>query len=1335
VLASLSIPAFAQEWPIPGTAPRTEVICNTNQCGEHEGKKIVGYDAPITKFVGRYLDSTGVGVDFNIFQTARTKLVRFAPDRNRIYMLIGSALVAYDMDTFFSRLEAKEQLMNVKALPMVLGRYRWAGGRNEMFLPPDRFFYPKFGSPEQEFPDLNAGDGEDKMFDYDWDDRGYVYMACGPYSWGITKDDGGKFPTESQRLNTIFQLQKEDVDHSSDEEEPNTLVVTKVGSKYYLVVSNNSGGKRTTVWDVTNPATPVRHRAGSLGASTGAGIDQHARNASGSHTAIVTRGTGKLEIYTSEALANLSAPSARFETERYISVISDGTNFYAVSTDQSTSAVVISIFSPSGNSWDETRHKMGAKFSAGAGPVSYGGGHLVVMTRERERGINGQPNLWLYKLNGLSKPIETNLGSWTGAANTDYVARYYTSAASPSHVSPGAWSLLRGGHIWKKGSKYYLIVEAFGLGDVYEIKGSDAIAAAIKKRGTTPNEYSKQTSNGPFYGDNVTFTSTFTGSVAPSVTWDFGDGAIETTPPGSPDISHQYGGLIASDLPKKRNVKATNPGDSTMSDSLEVTLEKPAARVGLLNSTTVFTAATTNYSLPIVSSDEFVDASDGAVEGHYSDWKIDTAASVLSKPNTKQSVGGLGKHTLVFKAHYGPYTVSGNNITPGSSEALFSIDSIKYEVRPFAAAMAGPLSCAGLSCTTTINNLADGVGFRSATRVTTAGADLTGTSNAMVHYKWELLKPGTGGLIPSGIPLKEGDSKISEVPDFVVPRTAFTGAVDWKARLTLALLTPTAVSDPLYAVSTIDSVPLLGPTPGDINQTGCANAGAACSFNVPSTRQDVDPAGWQYLWTTTGGPSGVASGASPVYQPKFTAAGTYVVKVTVKNALGDATLEKQVVVGAPVCASSPSNTNMVISYKGATTGCASGAVCNAGEVIGFSVQPFGWTKADCDVYDWDFGDNTTHSTAAEPTHSYSNNGTYTVKVTVKGGSGEGTVSRQITVGNTDPGPGPGPGPSPGCGTMTRSNVFFTASGNASGCTLTNGQACRTTDTMTFEAKSFGYSYTCATHSYSWTFGDGSGATGSFAQHKYTSPGSYSVNLRISNGPQTIDIPATLVVQGETGTTCPTMVAGANVFAAYTGPTSGCNANAGECKPAELIAFRASSVGYSYDCSPHTYAWDFGDNTTSTLKDPTKAFASGGTYTVKLKITRQDGATVTDTRTVKVGSGLACPKMIPQLNVFTTFVGSESHCTSSSSDGCQEGEEITFNVSSFQYNFECSPHDFLWDFGDGSPAGSGKSPAHTYTRPGTFTVKVKVTNSGEEIILEDIVKVNSDGPTRRRPARK
>lgn len=70
-------------------------------------------------------------------------------------------------------------------------------------------------------------------------------------------------------------------------------------------------------------------------------------------------------------------------------------------------------------------------------------------------------------------------------------------------------------------------------------------------------------------------------------------------------------------------------------------------------------------------------------------------------------------------------------------------------------------------------------------------------------------------------------------------------------------------------------------------------------------------------------------------------------------------------------------------------------------------------------------------------------------------------------------------------------------------------------------------------------------------------------------------------------------------------------------PYFLYTFNDKIVSFTSVETADSYAWDFGDGTTSTLKDPVKTYASYGTYTVTLEVTNDAVITRTTTEPVIV----------------------------------------------------------------------------------------------------------------------
>lgn len=303
-------------------------------------------------------------------------------------------------------------------------------------------------------------------------------------------------------------------------------------------------------------------------------------------------------------------------------------------------------------------------------------------------------------------------------------------------------------------------------------------------------------------------------------------------------------------------------------------------------------------------------------------------------------------------------------------------------------------------------------------------------------------------------------------------------------------------------------------------------------------------------------------------------------------------------------------------------------------------------------YAWDFGNG---ETATGPTAftTYSTPGTYQSTLTVTDSDGDRDVSTKTITVNVPP------------------NVPPTAAIGSSG---SGGQA---PYAVTFDG-SGSSDADGSVSSYAWDFGNDRTATGAVASANYTSPGSYTATLTVTDN------------RGATGTaTKQIVVTGAPNIA----PTAVITT----VSVAGIIPLTVNlSGGNSSDAdgSIASYAWDLGNGQTATGPSAQAVFAEAGEYTVTLVVTDDRGATSTQTLTINVSED----SNIPPGAVISSDVVSGTAPLQVTFDG-SGSSDVDGTVASY-----------AWNFGNGQNGSGVTPPAATYTLPGTYTATLTVTDN-------------------------
>jgi len=334
---------------------------------------------------------------------------------------------------------------------------------------------------------------------------------------------------------------------------------------------------------------------------------------------------------------------------------------------------------------------------------------------------------------------------------------------------------------------------------------------------------------------------------------------------------------------------------------------------------------------------------------------------------------------------------------------------------------------------------------------------------------------------------------------------------------------------------------------------------------------------------------------------------------------------------------------------------------------GAAVSFDGSTSTDPDgdalTYAWSFGDGSS-GTGVRPSHTYADNGSYTVTLTVTDshGAASGPATTTTAISNAAP-------------------VVSTAAAQ----TATAGSPF--TLSATFSDVGGGSDTPWA---YAIDWGDGSSqTTGSVsteappitATHTYPAAGTDNLRLTVTDK------------DGGTGSATVTVtVSGVNhpPTAGPGGPYAGTEAAA--------VSFDGSGSS-DPDGDALTYAWNFGDGGTGTGVRPIHTYVTSGSYTVTLTVTDSRGAASGPAATTATIANAA-----PVVDVGPTQTATA-------------GSPFTLSASFHDAGVNDAPWAYAISWEDGTPQATGSTSSqsspitapHTYSAAGSYTAQVTVTD--------------------------
>ncbi len=383
-------------------------------------------------------------------------------------------------------------------------------------------------------------------------------------------------------------------------------------------------------------------------------------------------------------------------------------------------------------------------------------------------------------------------------------------------------------------------------------------------------------------------------------------------------------------------------------------------------------------------------------------------------------------------------------------------------------------------------------------------------------------------------------------------------------------------------------------------------------------------------------------------------------------------------------------------------------------------------------WSWNFDDGNS-SILQSPSHSYTNNGTYNVKLLVTTTDGcKDSISKSV-------------------------NVFAKPVAGFSFTNECNGTSFPFTNTSTINNPG-------VITSWNWTFGDNASSTGSSTSHTYSAPGNYNVTLIVNSSNSCAD---TIVHQDTV----------------FNNPVVGFT-HSDICFGDSMHYINTSLV--NLPASIATYLWTFGDGgATSNLQTPVHDYSIPGTFNVTLVATTADGcsdaitnavnafdaptAAFTFINTCLFDSALFTNTTLnPTMGTISnwswdfgdgsplnTVVENPGHLYANSGNyqitlishssnlGCPDTSKSTITVfpmpvAKFVFTNVClyrtmnfydsstvsggTITGWSWDFGDGTSLVTNQNPTHLFTNNGQYSVSLIVTtdNGCKDTIVKNVV---------------